>query len=498
MDFRTLMLSFAFISPFGFSPAQAVDLVNDVITRADIADPTNPYSDPYTLSATSSGAVYQLKGRVQSSGGSTYMVWDDESGLCVTTPAEGAVRSVSVAFEPGQSRLDERLIYIYTSSDIYSGVADAYSPMLRGELAATRTAEADFEYTFADPVRSFALAQGDLPIRIASISVTWDRDAAAPMQKCGTPTVSPADGSTVVGSMMLTIEAAHPSHAIYFTTDGSTPSPSHGRLYTEPLFIEDLEGYGPTTVVKAIASASGMSDSDVAVARYTAFAETEAGVFGLVTDTEQLADGDKIILVGTMLADTTEGSRRGYALTSAGYPRPFGERLPASSGGAETAAQYNVVSSAVDILTLHASGSPEAPWVLESSDGSVLWTDGATQSLHRGDAPAARSCAAITINSSTSHAEIIFPADPSQDNAIRFEPGSRRFLASGYQGGYVVRPFIYKYGLSGKIVVSTDIQDNESAIYTLQGVRLDGSEPIRPGFYIIRDTKGGVSKIAVR
>lgn len=493
------LLLTSLVVSLGLASAHAESLITDIITFADITDPSNPYSDPYDIDTKPSGAKYQLKGRVQSSGGHTYMVWDDASGLCVTSTADGAVRSLTVTFEPGQTRPDERQIYIYTSPEVYTGVTDAYSPTLQGTLIATRTAENDgFEFCFTEPARAFALTHGDLALRIASISVVWDTDAVTPSAQCTAPEISPADGSSVIGSMKLTISAVHPSHSIYYTTDGSTPSASSGTLYTSPLFIEDLPGYGATTTIRAIATAPGMYDSDIAEARYTAFPEVESRSFGLVTDTQQLADGDRLILVAAMPSEAA-APRKYYAFTTEGYPRPFGEQLAESD--TESDGQHEriaVKSSAVDIFTLRASGSTDAPWMLESTDGSILWTDGSTQSICRGEASDERTHAKITINITTSHAEIIFVADPSHDNAIRFEPESRRFLASDYQGGYVVRPFIYKYGLSSIDTIPSGSSDSVPGVYTLQGVRLSSTDNLPSGTYIICRPGMTASKIFVR
>ena len=80
------------------------------------------------------------------------------------------------------------------------------------------------------------------------------------IQKAAAPLISP-DGGTVTGPITLTISTATPGATIRYTLDGSVPR-SSSPVYTAPLTIRT-----PTTV-KAIASASGMTDSDVTTANF--------------------------------------------------------------------------------------------------------------------------------------------------------------------------------------------------------------------------------------
>src|SRR6266566_4819084 len=76
-----------------------------------------------------------------------------------------------------------------------------------------------------------------------------------------TPTFSPA-GGTYTGSVTVTISDATSGATIHYTTDGSTPttsSPVYGGALT----------FTQTTTLKAMAAASGMTDSAVASATYT-------------------------------------------------------------------------------------------------------------------------------------------------------------------------------------------------------------------------------------
>lgn len=76
-----------------------------------------------------------------------------------------------------------------------------------------------------------------------------------------TPVISPTSG-TITGATTISIADTTPSSSIFYTTDGSTPTPSSTH-YTGTFSIS------ATTTVKAIATASGMTNSAVASNIYT-------------------------------------------------------------------------------------------------------------------------------------------------------------------------------------------------------------------------------------
>jgi N-acetylneuraminic acid mutarotase len=76
-----------------------------------------------------------------------------------------------------------------------------------------------------------------------------------------TPVFSPEAG-TYASAQSVTITSATPEAAIYYTTDGTTPTTS-STAYTGPI------GVSSTETIKAIATASGYLASAVAIATYT-------------------------------------------------------------------------------------------------------------------------------------------------------------------------------------------------------------------------------------
>ncbi len=76
------------------------------------------------------------------------------------------------------------------------------------------------------------------------------------------PVFSPA-GGTYTSAQDVTITSATSGASIRYTTDGSTPSETAGTIYSGPVHIS------ATTVLEAIAYASGFTDSAVTSATYT-------------------------------------------------------------------------------------------------------------------------------------------------------------------------------------------------------------------------------------
>src|SRR3989442_295752 len=79
--------------------------------------------------------------------------------------------------------------------------------------------------------------------------------------RVATPTFSPG-GGTYTGSVTVAISDATSGATIHYTTDGSTPTTS------SPVYSSALT-FNQTTTLKAMAAASGMTDSAVASATYT-------------------------------------------------------------------------------------------------------------------------------------------------------------------------------------------------------------------------------------
>src|SRR2546428_1806272 len=143
-----------------------------------------------------------------------------------------------------------------TISDATSGAAIHYtadgstpttsSPVYGGALTFNQTTT----------LKAMAAASGMTDSAVASATYTIQQQ-----QQVATPSFSPG-GGTYTGSVTVTISDATSGATIHYTTDGSTPttsSPVYGGALT----------FTQTTTLKAMAAASGMTDSAVASATYT-------------------------------------------------------------------------------------------------------------------------------------------------------------------------------------------------------------------------------------
>lgn len=93
-------------------------------------------------------------------------------------------------------------------------------------------------------------------VTINNLSVTGTAGQVA------APTFSPAPGS-YTSTQNVSITSTTSGAAIRYTLDGSTPTPTSGTLYTGPVVISS------TSILKAIAYASGMTPSSMTTGTYT-------------------------------------------------------------------------------------------------------------------------------------------------------------------------------------------------------------------------------------
>ena len=96
----------------------------------------------------------------------------------------------------------------------------------------------------------------DLKLEVTAIS-----DGGSTTEKVATPTFDPAAGS-YSSTQNVTISCTTSGATIYYTTDGSNPTTS-SNVYSSAIPVSS------TTTIKAIATKSGMTTSDVASATYT-------------------------------------------------------------------------------------------------------------------------------------------------------------------------------------------------------------------------------------
>jgi hypothetical protein len=134
---------------------------------------------------------------------------------------------------------------IYCTTD--GSVPTTSSPVCSGTITVNTT----------ETISAVASATGMLISAVAKQAFTLQTQALM-------PTFLPVAGS-YTSAQSVTISDATPNSQIYYTTDGTTPSPGVGttKLYSGSLSV------GATTTVNAIATASGLSASPMASSTYT-------------------------------------------------------------------------------------------------------------------------------------------------------------------------------------------------------------------------------------
>jgi hypothetical protein len=111
--------------------------------------------------------------------------------------------------------------------------------------------------------------------------------------QAATPTFSPADG-TYSSAQSVTINDTASGAAIYYTTDGTTPTTA-STVYTSPVSVTTTE------TIRAVAVASGLSQSGVASSTYTIMSQAPRPTLVSVSPTSGMQSQSNlpVVLTGT-------------------------------------------------------------------------------------------------------------------------------------------------------------------------------------------------------
>ena len=187
------------------------------------------------------------------------------------------------------------------------------------------------------------------------------------------------------GSMTVEITNNDEDATIMYNVDGAT-----WTEYTEALTITE------TTTVNAKA-VKGDIESGVVSATYTKVDPAEMVTYTLVTDASQLADGDKIILVGFNQVDSV--TVQPYAM---GAYRPYNYNFSA----VEVTVEDNTVTTGLaNVITLEANGDN---WNLKAEEGYLYAASSEKNQMMVEDAVDADGNANAAIYISTDSMSIVF------------------------------------------------------------------------------------------
>jgi hypothetical protein len=175
-----------------------------------------------------------------------------------------------------------------------------------------------------------------------------------------TPTATPAPGS-FSAVQTVTLSDATPGVTIYYTTDGSNPSPS-SAAYSAPLQV------AASTTIKAIAASASYTTSAVGVFTYTislpaAATPTFSPAGGAYSAPQTITITDAT--AGAVIYYTTDGSTP--TTSSTVYTAPFQVSEPTTVEAIATASDYS--TSAVGSATYTASKSTGG----KSGGGALDW-----------------------------------------------------------------------------------------------------------------------------
>lgn len=188
-----------------------------------------------------------------------------------------------------------------------------------------------------------------------------------PVSTVAAPAFAPAAG-TYTSAQSVTIANATSGASIRYTTNGTTPTPTAGTLYSGPVSI------AATTTLKAIAYKSGMTDSSVTTGTYTISPVVAAPTFAPAPGTYTSAQSVTIASAtsGASIRYTTDGSTP-TATSGTLYSGPVS--IAASATLKAIAYKSGMTDSAVTsgIYTIQAVG--DSAWIATVTSGN--WSESA-------------------------------------------------------------------------------------------------------------------------
>jgi hypothetical protein len=233
-----------------------------------------------------------------------------------------------------------------TISDTTPGAAIYYTT--DGSTPTTSSAKytAPVTVSSSETIQAVASASGYLTSAVASATYTINLTATA------TPLFSPAPG-TYTSAQTVTISDATSGATIYYTTDGTTPTTASAK-YMSPITVSSTE------TIKAVAVATGYSNSAVASSAYTINLPAATPTFsvapGTYTSVQTVAISDST--PGAVIYYTTNGSTP--TTSSTPYSGPITVSATQTIQAIATANGYSssAVATAAYSINLTATATP--------------------------------------------------------------------------------------------------------------------------------------------
>jgi hypothetical protein len=221
----------------------AIYFTTDGTTPSPGTGSTQQYLAPFTLSAPATVKAIATESGFQASapGSATYTF--QKASPPVVTPKSGTIATTQTI----------NLTDTTTDAAIYFTTDGTVPAPGQGT---TQQFSTPFTLSASGPLKAIAIATGYLDSALTTTSFT--------LQRATNPTLSPTGGA-ISSTQPITLADTTTGAVIYYTTDGSVPSPGVGttKQYGSPFTLP------ASATVKAIAVASGYMTSAIAQANYT-------------------------------------------------------------------------------------------------------------------------------------------------------------------------------------------------------------------------------------
>jgi hypothetical protein len=313
------------------------------------------YSTPLTVNATTTLKAIAAAGGYSLSAvaSATYTI----SAVPPTTAATPTLSPAAGTYASAQT---------VTISDTTAGAVIYYTTNGSTPTTASKQYAAAITVSATATVKAIAVASGYSTSAVASAAYT----ISTALPAAAAPTLSVATG-TYASAQSVVLADATPGAVIYYTTNGSTPTTA-SAIYSTALTVNT------TTTVKAIAVASGYSNSAVSSATYTITTSVSAG-----TSPVSLAAAFNVYAIGTNGVAVTNGgldtwgfayssSLLGPTVTWSGVTFNLGTAGTADAVSNATITLPAVKSSKLNLLGAGVNGShANQTFVLTYTDGTT-------------------------------------------------------------------------------------------------------------------------------
>ncbi len=307
----------------------------DIITYAKVSVTGSSYSD-WSDKTFGSSAVYS--GRTAGSNSGIQMNSPANTGFYTTTSG-GYVKSISIADWKSQSNSAGKFV-VYASNTAYTGFTN------NDETQVIELTSSNLSYTFTDNYKFIKVTGSGKAIYVDQITVEWSSEAIpVPVEK---PVIS-FDSST----NKVTITCATEGADIYYTTNNNDPTSSDTK-YTSPIQLSS----GDAFTIKAIATKSGMLDSEIA-------SEDVAYYSGSTGEKKDIITANMLTATGTSYAAFSEVKYEGTGHSDAVY-------AGASALNSETNIQLRSKSSDSGIFTTTSGGKVKSIKINVASGSNTI------------------------------------------------------------------------------------------------------------------------------